>query len=45
MRTGRLILLALVVVGLGAYIGLVERHAPTTDQLKEREGKLFPDLE
>ncbi len=45
MKTGRLILLALVVVGLGAYIGLVERHQPTTDQLKEREGKLFPDLE
>ncbi len=45
MRTGRLILLALVVVGLGAYIGLVERHEPTTDQLKEREGKLFAGLD
>ncbi len=45
MRTGRLILLALVVVGLGAYIGLVERHQPTTDQLKERKGKLFAGLD
>lgn len=45
MRTGRLILLALVVVGLGAYIALVERHAPTTDQLKEQEGKLFPGFD
>jgi hypothetical protein len=45
MRTGRLILLALVVVGLGAYIGLFERHQPTTDQLKEREGKLFAGLD
>lgn len=41
MRTGRLVLLALVVIALGAYILLVERHGPTTDQLKEREGKLF----
>jgi hypothetical protein len=45
MKTGRLILLALVVVGLGAYIGFVERHEPTTDQLKEREGKLFAGLD
>ncbi len=41
MRTSRLALLALVVLALGAYIALVERHAPTTDELKEREGKLF----
>jgi hypothetical protein len=45
MRTGRLVLLALVVVALGAYILLVERHAPTTDQLKEREGKLFASFD
>jgi Domain of unknown function (DUF4340) len=41
MRTSRLVLLALVVVAVGAYIFFVERHAPTTDELKEREGKLF----
>jgi hypothetical protein len=41
MRTSRLIVLVLVVLALGAYIILVERHAPTTDELKEQEGKLF----
>jgi len=41
MRLGRLILLAVVVLGLGAYIMLVERHKPTTDELKLAEGKLF----
>ena len=41
MRTGRLVLLALVVLALGVYIMLVERRAPTTDELKEQEGKLF----
>ena len=45
MRTGRLILLALVVIGLGAYIGFVERNEPTTDQLKERKDKLFAGLD
>ena len=45
MKTGRLIALALVVVGLGAYIGLVERHQPTTDQLEARAGKLFPTFD
>jgi hypothetical protein len=41
MRTSRLILLALVVIALGGYIVFVERHAPTTDELKEQKGKLF----
>src|SRR5512136_598780 len=41
MRTGRLVLLALVVLALGAYIVLVERKAPTTDELKEQQGKVF----
>ncbi len=45
MRMGRLILLALVVIGLGAYIAFFERHAPTTDQLKQQEGKLFPGFD
>ena len=41
MRMGRLILLTLVVLGLGAYIMLVEHHKPTTDELKADEGKVF----
>ncbi len=44
MRLGRLIALAVVVLGLGAYILLVERHAPTTDEKKERQDKVFPAL-
>ncbi len=42
MRYSRLIVLAVVVVALGTWILLVERHAPTTDELKERQGKVFP---
>jgi hypothetical protein len=45
MRLGRLIVLAAVVIALGAWILLVERHGPTTEELKERENKLFPTLE
>src|SRR5512135_3536280 len=41
MRIGRLIALALVVVALGAYILLVERHQPTTDERKEQADKVF----
>jgi hypothetical protein len=41
MRATRLVFLALVVLALGAYIALVERKAPTTDERKEQEGKLF----
>lgn len=45
MRPFRLILLALVVVGLGAFIYFYERHQPTTDELKEREEKVFATLD
>ncbi|MFH1177606.1 MAG: DUF4340 domain-containing protein [Acidobacteriota bacterium] len=45
MRPARLIALALVVLGLGAYIYFVERHKPSTDELKERQDKLFPTFE
>jgi len=45
MRTGRLVFLAVVVLALGVYIALVERHAPTTDERKEQEGKLFPGFD
>ncbi len=44
MRLGRLIALAIVVLGLGAYILLVERHAPTTEEKKERQDRVFPTL-
>jgi hypothetical protein len=45
MRYVRLIALAMVVLGLGAYIFFFERHQPTTDQRKEQEGKLFATLD
>jgi Domain of unknown function (DUF4340) len=45
MRLGRLLLLALVVLGLGAYILLVERHQPTTAERAERKDKLFPTFD
>ncbi len=45
MRIGRLIALAVVVVGLAAYILLVERHQPTTDERKEQADKLFVGLD
>lgn len=45
MRPARLVLLALVVLGIGAYIVFVERHAPTTDELAERKDKLFAALD
>jgi hypothetical protein len=45
MRIGRLVVLALAVLGLGAYIFFVERHKPTTDELKEQEGKVFPGFD
>ncbi|HPC83383.1 MAG TPA: DUF4340 domain-containing protein [Thermoanaerobaculaceae bacterium] len=44
MRLPRLILLAAVVLGLGALIVFWERHQPTTDEVKERADKLFPTL-
>jgi hypothetical protein len=45
MRPSRLVILAAVVLALGAYILLVERHAPTTDELKQRQDKLFPTMD
>ena len=42
MKLGRLIVLAVLVLGMGAYIYFVERHEPSTDELKQREDKLFP---
>jgi hypothetical protein len=45
MRLGRLIALAVVVVGLGAYIYFYERHQPTTEERAERADKVLPDLQ
>jgi len=45
MRLGRLIALALVVFGLFAFIWFYERKQPTTEELQERQGKLFPTME
>jgi hypothetical protein len=45
MRLGRLIVLAIAVLGLGAYIYFVERHKPTTDEIKQRQDKIFPLLD
>jgi hypothetical protein len=45
MRLGRLIVLAVLVLGLGAYIWFVERHAPTTDEIKARSDKVFATFE
>jgi len=41
MRAGRLILLAVVALALGVFIMFYERKQPTTEERKEREGKLF----
>ena len=45
MRLGRLIVLAAAVLGLGVYIYFVERHKPTTDEIKQRQEKVFPLLD
>ncbi|MGE5236578.1 MAG: DUF4340 domain-containing protein [Acidobacteriota bacterium] len=45
MRLGRLIALAVVVLGLGAYIYFYERHQPTTEERAERADKLLPDFQ
>jgi hypothetical protein len=45
MRLGRLVILAIVVLSLGAYIYFVERHAPSTDEIKQRQDKLFPTMD
>ncbi len=45
MRLGRLVILAIVVLSLGGYIYFVERHGPSTDELKQRQDKLFPTMD
>lgn len=44
MRLARLLLLALVTLGLFSFIYFYERKKPSTQELRERQGKIFPDL-
>jgi len=45
MKKNSLLILTALVVALGLFIGLWERHQPTTDEARERAGKVFPSLE
>jgi hypothetical protein len=45
MRSRNLIVLALVVLALGAYIYFNERHQPTTEERRQKADTLFPDLD
>lgn len=45
MRSRSLMILAALVVAVGAFIFFVERHAPTTEERLERAGRVFPDLD
>lgn len=45
MKPRNLIILAVVVAAIGAYIFLYERHQPTSEEARERAEKVFPDLD
>jgi hypothetical protein len=45
MKPRNLIILAVIVLVVGAYILFYERHQPTSDERAERSDKLFPTLE
>lgn len=45
MRSRNLIILAVVVAALAAYIFIHERHQMTSDERRERADKVFPELE
>jgi hypothetical protein len=45
MKPRNLIILAVIVLAVGAYLFLYERHQPTTDEVAERADKVFPTLE
>lgn len=45
MKPRNLIVLAVVVAAVGAYIFFYERHQPTSDEARERAEKVFPDLD
>ncbi len=44
MKTGRLLILAAIVVALGAYIFLFERHQPTTAEAQKQAEKVLPNV-
>jgi hypothetical protein len=45
MRSKSLIILAGIVVALGAFIYFSERHMPTTDEREQQADRVFPGLE
>ncbi len=45
MRSRNLIILAVVVAVVGAYVFFYERHQMTTEEKQERADKVFPELE
>jgi hypothetical protein len=45
MKNKNLIILALIVVAVGAYIMLVERHRPTSEEMKTEADKVLQDFE
>ena len=45
MKLRNLIILALVVIAVGAYIMLVERHRPTSDKVEAQAEKLLQDFD
>ena len=45
MRPRNLAILCLIVVAVAAYIFLYDRHQMTSDELRERADKVFPELE
>jgi hypothetical protein len=44
VRSKNLIVLAVLVLALGAFILLIERHQPTTDEHRERADRVFAEL-
>lgn len=45
MKNRNLLILSLVVVAVGAYIFFHDRHQMTSDERRERAGKVFPELD
>jgi hypothetical protein len=45
MKSRNLVILAVVVAAVAAYIFLYERHQLTSEEARERAGKVFPDLD
>jgi hypothetical protein len=45
MRSRNLIILALIVVALGAFNYFHERHQPTTEERRQKADTVFPDLD